>query len=329
MKNHVLAHLLALASASAHAEDRHIDPGIWFASPAAEATDRKILLADADAPPVLDNPSPGALLDYLHRAESLLGRNQRHAAWLHLRTALDIDDHAADEARNAVGDAADTVVERTRQTLRKIGDDGFAKDVAALPALGTSTTGCSSAPRGHSRTNSLKTSKPSPPRHPTRTARPSGTSTRRPAGAPPTAAYTPRTATWMPEKDADKLAADADRGVREQAWKQRQAALAAQAETYASILVGIVRLNDRAAKMHVSRRRTGSHALRASFHARRRGRHVEGGGGSRVRAAGLPTLTREHVAHVLGTEQAHSWDLSMPTPGFIVHRRSMKSGCAA
>jgi len=315
MKNHVLATFLALAAASAHAEDRHIDPGIWFASPAAEAADRKILLADADALPVLDNPSPDALLDYLHRAESLLGRNQRHAAWLHLRTALDIDDHAADEARNAVGDAADIVVERTRQTLRKIGDDGFAKDVAALPALDKYHWLLERATRTlpHELPEDQQAIVSALSDQDGKAFWNIYQKTRR------SAAYgSVHTAHGDLDagKDADKLAADADRGVREQAWKQRQAALAAQAETYASILVGIVRLNDRVAKMQHF-----DDAPEATYFARLFTRADVDATSKAVEAHAsvlqdYQRLRAEHVAHVLGTEQAHSWDLSMPTSGF-------------
>lgn len=315
MKPSVLAILLALFAASTRAEDRRIDPGIWFATPAAEAADRATLLADTDALPVLDDPSPGALLDYLHRAERLLGRNQRHAAWLHLRTALDIDDHAADEARSAVADAADTVVERTRQTLRKIGDDGFAKDVAALPALGKYHWLLERA------TRALPHELPEDQQSiVSALADPDGTAfwniyqkTRR------TAAYgSVHTAHGDLDagKDADKLASDPDRSVREQAWKQRQAALAAQEETYASILVGIVRLNDRVAKLQHF-----DDAPEATYFARLFTRADVDATSKAVEAHAsvlqdYQRLRAEHVAHVLGAEQAHSWDLSMPMPGF-------------
>ena len=99
MKTSIPFVLLSLLVAATHAEDRHIDPRIWFASPAAEAADRATLLTETAALPVLDHPAPGALLDYLHQGEHLLAHIQRHAAWLHLRTAEDIDDHAAAEAQ--------------------------------------------------------------------------------------------------------------------------------------------------------------------------------------------------------------------------------------
>ncbi|URL60206.1 M3 family oligoendopeptidase [Luteibacter flocculans] len=315
MKTFIPFVLLAVLVAPVHAEDRRIDPRLWFASPAAEETDRTTLLTDVAALPVLDDPTPGALLDYLHRAERLLERTQRHAAWLHLRTAQDIDDHAAAESRRAVGDAGDTVVERTRQTLRKIGGDGFAKDVAALPALARYHWLLERAVRAlpHELPDAQQSILDTLTDQDSQTFWNIYQKTRR-----ATAYGHVHTSHGDLDvgKDADKLASDPDRRVREQAWKLRQDALAAQEETYASILVGIVRLNDRVAKLQHF-----NDAPEAAYFARLFTRADVDATAKAVEAhapllQAYQRLRAEHVAHALGIEQAHSWDLAMPTSGF-------------
>jgi oligoendopeptidase F len=310
-----LALCLALATAAAHAEDRRIGPSIWFPSAAAEAADRTQLLADSEALPVLDKPTPAALLEYIHRGEALMARNQRHQAWLHLRTALDIDDHASDDAASTVADAADTVVERTRKTLRSVGDQGFAADVAALPALGhyhwllerATRALPHELPEGEQSIDAALTDQDSTSfwniYQKTRRATHYGT------------VHTAK-GDLDASKDADTLAADPDRAVREQAWKLKQAGLAASSETYAAILTGIVHLGDRSAKLHHF-----ADAPEAAYFGRLFTRADVDATSQAVQAQAAvlqayQTLRAHHAAKRLGLAQAHSWDLTVPLPGF-------------
>ncbi|TBR40543.1 MULTISPECIES: M3 family metallopeptidase [Dyella] len=316
MKTRLLAALVAFAlSGATHADDRRIDPAIWFPDAPAEASDRARFLADAKAFPVLEAPTAQALLTYIQRAEALMAQYQRHAAWLHLQTARDIDDHVSRDARSAVGDAADTVVTRTRQTLRHLGDAGFARDVAAVPELakyGWLLARATRAvphelPPGEQNILSTLSDQAS------ESLWSIYQKTRR------SAAYGKVHTTrgdFDAGKDADALAIDPDRRVREQAWKQRQDALAAQAETYAATLIGIVRLNDRTSKLEHF-----ADAPEATYFARLFTRADVDATASAVEAQAsvLQTYQRlraTRLAERLGVAQAHSWDLAMPMPGF-------------
>ncbi|QWT21239.1 hypothetical protein KPL74_04375 [Bacillus sp. NP157] len=317
MKKRTLACLLALAIAPTHADDQRIDPSPWFATPAVEATDRTQLIADIDALPVLDKPGATELLDYLHRVEALTARSQQHEVYLHLRTALDIDDHVADDVSSAMSDAAGTLAERTRKTLRSVGDAGFASDVAAVPALGKYRWLLERAtrvlphelPEGEQAVLSSLSGQDAASfwaiYQKTRRAAPYGT------------VHTAK-GDLDANKDADALAKDPDRHVREQAWKQRQDALSAQAETYAATLIGIVRLGDRVAKLEHFK-----DAPEAEYFHRLFDRADVDATAKAVEAQAsvlqdYQKLRAAQTATRLGIDQAHSWDLSVPLPGFTV-----------
>ncbi|WP_250627203.1 M3 family metallopeptidase [Pinirhizobacter soli] len=315
MKTLPMLCLLAFASPAVFAQDHRIDGGAYFASPAQEATDRAQLATDIAALPVLDAPTPTALLDYLHRSEALLSRAQRHGAWLHLQTARDIDDQAAAQASSDVGAERDTLVTRAQQTLRKLGKDGFDRDVAALPELGRYRWLFEGAtrnlphelPEGEQKVMDDLSDQASTAywniyqktRRATAYGKVLGSHGELDAG-----------------KDADALATDPDRNVRQRAWLQREQALAAQGETYASILVGIVGVND-----HTARLQNFADAPEAIYFARMFDRADVDATARAVQAqaSALMDYQRLRAAHIgrqLGLETVHSWDLAVPLAGF-------------
>ncbi|HEY4143481.1 M3 family metallopeptidase [Pinirhizobacter sp.] len=315
MKALPLVCLLAFASPVVFADDHHIDDAAYFASPVQEAADRSQLATDIAAFPVLDTPSPSALLDYLHRGEALLTRAQRHGAWLHLQTARNIDDQAADHASSDIDAERDTLVTRAQQTLRKLGKDGFDSDVAALPALGYYRWLFERAtrhlphelPEGEQKVMDELSDQASTAfwniYQKTRRATAYG-----------------KVQTSHGEldasKDADALAADPDRTVRQRAWLQRQQALAVQGETYASTLVGIVGAND-----HTARLQHFADAPEATYFARLFDR-ADVDATARAVQAQAPALMdyqrlrAAHIGRQLALEAVHSWDLGVPLAGF-------------
>ena len=315
MKTLPLLCLLAFASPAVFAQDHRIDGGAYFPSPAQEAIDRAQLATDIAALPVLDAPTPPALLDYLHRSEALLSLAQRHGAWLHLQTARDIDDQAADQASSDIDAERNTLVTRTQQTLRKLGKDGFDRDVAALPELGRYRWLFERATRnlphelaeGEQKVMDDLSDQASTAfwtiyqktRRATAYGKVQGNHGELDAG-----------------KDADALATDPDRNVRQRAWLQRQQALAAQGETYASILVGIVGAND-----HTARLQHFADAPEAAYFARMFDRADVDVTARAVQAqaSALMDYQRLRAAHIgrqLGLERVHSWDLAVPLAGF-------------
>ena len=315
MKTLPLLCLLAFASPMVLADDHRIDDGAYFASPAQETIDRSQLAADIAAFPVLDTPAPTALLDYLHRSEALLSRAQRHGAWLHLQTARDIDDQAASQASSDVDAGRDTLVTRTQQTLRKLGKDGFDRDIAALPAL------------GHYRWLFERATRNLPHELPEGEQKVMDDLSDQSSTAFWNIYQKTRRVTAYGKvqtshgeldagKDAEVLATDPDRTVRQRAWVQRQHALAAQGETYASILVGIVGVNDHTAKLQHF-----ADAPEATYFARMFDRADVDATAKAVQGQASALMDYQHLraAHIgrqLGLDEVHSWDLNVPLAGF-------------
>lgn len=313
-KTRLLTALVLFATSPLGATDYHIAPTPYFATPSAEAADRKTLETEAAALTPPTPLTPEGLLDYLRHAEALLARVQRHAAYLHLRTALDIDDHEAADARSATGSLQESLVLKVRDTLRQLDDAAFRAAEGAAPDLARYAYVRERAMRG------LPHELP-------------------PAGQEVLDAMsdTASDALWNTyqktrratrygtvhtthgdldaAKDASALASDRDRRVRRQAWQQRQAADAAQAETYAAVLVGVVRLNDRTAKLQHF-----ADAPEAAYFSRLFDKDDVHATTMAVQAQAAvlkdyQRLRATEVGRQVGAE-AHSWDMGMPVQGF-------------
>jgi oligoendopeptidase F len=297
------------------AETYRIDPGAYFASAMDEASARTELEADIAALPVLASPSPPDLLAYLRRAESLLSRDQRHLAYLHLRTALDIDDHAAAAAYSTAQGDSNAIGTKVRNTLRSVGRAGFDQAVRTEPALGHYGYVLDRALR------SLPHELPAGQQAILDDIADEGTTalwntyqkTRR---ATVYGTVHTRDSDLDAGKDADRLAVDPDREVRRQAWQQRQAATAANAETYAALLIGIVRVNDKTAHLQHF-----DNAPEATYFARQFDRaDVDATAHAVEQQASVlkdyQRLRASRTAHATKVAEVHSWDMTLPPPGF-------------
>lgn len=314
---YLLTAVLACLPGVAIAATYRIDPTPYFASPTAEATSRASLETDIANLPIVSSPSPSPadLLAYLHHAESLLARNQRHTAYLHLRASLDIDDHAAAEALSAAQTDGDAIVDHVRDTLRTLGKSGFGQAARSEPALARYAYVLDRALRG------LPHELPAAEQNILDELSDQGSNalwityqkTRR-----STIYGSVRTATGDLDagKDAERLSIDDDRSVRQQAWQQRHAADAAQAETYAALLIGIVRINDRTARLQHF-----ADAPEATYFARQLDRADVDATAQAVEARAsvlmdYQQLRAGRVARMAKIDVAHSWDVAWTTPRF-------------
>jgi oligoendopeptidase F len=293
----------------------HIDQKAYFDTPTDEASLRQKLVADIamlKAPTVGDAP---ALLDYLHQCEALLGLVHRHSAYLHLRAALDIDDTAAVDAKNEIDNAADRLVDGAHGVLRAWGDDGFATAVKQQPALASYRYVLSRAERGLP--HEL------PPAEQAileQVAEPAADSywtiyqqTQR--GIDFGKVHTAQ-GDQSVDKDAKAIALDPDRGVRQQAWQQRWDAYNSRAGTFASLLLSIVRLNDRTAHLQHF-----DDAPSAAYFSRQFDRkNVDETIAATARHADIlqryQTLRASRVAALTGLGDVQPWDMGMAAQGF-------------
>jgi oligoendopeptidase F len=242
---------LVAALGTAHAAPvwlQKIDDTRWFASPTQEADQRAPLIAELSAAPP-DVHDPAALLAYLQHTEQLLAQARRHREYLHLHAAVDIHDHVSQEGNTALGAATDRRVLAVRAALRDLGDDGFARAAAKEPKLAhyAYLFHQASELRGHELS-------PSDQALLDGVEGPEGEHlfelyqlTRRNITYP-----TIQTAAGAKnvDKDAEELANNPDRAIRQAAWEQRLAGLASRRELFASELLGVVRLTTHDATLH-------------------------------------------------------------------------------
>ncbi|HEV7775955.1 MAG TPA: M3 family metallopeptidase [Luteibacter sp.] len=303
---------------AAVADSYSIDSSRYFASPAAEAVDRDRLVAEIAAFPSSVPPEPGQLEDYLHHAGALLADCRRHDAYLHLRSALDIDDSKTEEAYDQVGSADGKLIMAVRKALRSLGDTAFAAAAAKRPSLARYRYLLEKSVRGL------------------------------PHELPPEQAVIvddvadPASSTYWSlyqktlsstdfaklgsldvRKDAKKLLIDPDRDVRQAAWQKRWEGFDSRADIYAGLLLGVVRLNDKVAHLHhfedapaevyfrlfLSRDAVSATLAAVQAHANVMKDY------QRLRSA--------RIAGVYGLQDVRSWDMSLPEKGFDVPRFSL------
>lgn len=299
-----------------------IDQTRYFATPQIEAAERKLRMDDVAALPSDAPDQAPALLGYLHRAENLLAQLERHNAYLHLRASLDIDDRVDAEADEKTSDAIDRVVARVEAALRKIGDAAFATDVAASAPLDRYAYLFVRAQRD------LQGALPEEQQAIVdELADPAASNLwtvyQQTVRSTPFAKITSVGGELDTRKDARLLSQNPDRAIREAAWRQRWSAYASRADIYASILLGVVRLNDRVARLQhfqdaPSRvyfkrdldRKDVTEALAA----------VE----SRAEVLkGYQRMRAHHIGRMAAISDVHPWDWSLPAIGFDVPRMTL------
>lgn len=297
------------------APDSRIDETRYFASRDAERADREALAAEIKAIAATAPAQPEALEDYLRHAEQALGRGHRHAAYLHLLASRDIDDHAAGDALDETGRIDDQLVLTVRSALRGLGRDGFNRAAAVRPGLQRYAYLLDKAERG------LPHELP-----------PDQTRLLDELADPAFASYWTiyqKTRHAMPfaklgtpagerdvYADAEALATDPDRSVRQAAWEKRWQGYAAQGDIYAGLLLSVVRLNDRVARLEHF-----PDAPTATYFARFLDRVQVDDALAAVTThtsvfKDFQRLRADHIAAVTGIADVRPWDLALPEPGY-------------
>jgi oligoendopeptidase F len=294
-----------------------IDQTRYFATPEVEKAELKQRIEEASAFPAVAPEDPKALYNYLHRADVLHAQFLRHAAYLHLRVSQDIDDQADADASEQVDEADGQVLSNGAVALHTLGGDAFSKAASVNPALNRYAYLPALAERALAH------------------GLPADQQRILDALAGPAASNlwtlyqktlrsTPfaRIATTDGELDAIKdgavLSLSPNRAVRQAAWQARWDGYVSRADIYATILLGVVRLNDRTAKLeHFPDAPTQVYLSRNLD----RKRVTEALGAIESHAElfkAYQRLRALHVAASTGIADVHSWDLSLPAPGFTV-----------
>lgn len=314
---HLITALLLSVPGLAVAETYRIDPTLYFASPTTETAARSALETEIAELPVLASPSPGDLLAYLRRTENLLADNQRHMAYLHLRASLDIDDHDAADAYRSSQNDGNTLMAKVKSSLRSVGKAGFDNAAKSEPALTHYAYVLDRAVRGlpHELPPAEQTIVDDLADEGSTALWNTYQKTRR-----ATVYGSVHTADGDLDagKDADRLGANASREIRQQAWRQRQAATAANAETYAALLIGVVRINDRTAHLEHF-----ADAPDAAYFSRQFDRaDVDATALAVQRNASVlmdyQRLRAAQIGRSAAIADVHSWDMSLPPQGFTI-----------
>ncbi|HXC11003.1 MAG TPA: M3 family metallopeptidase [Steroidobacteraceae bacterium] len=315
-------------SAGAQPLPQSIDQTRYFATPEIERSELEQCIGEVADFPAAAPANPLALGDYLQRAERLLARLQRHAAYLWLRASRDIDDQADSDAANRADDTATRLLADVEAALRALGSDAFAKDVRDSPSLNRYAYLLVQAERelGHEL--------PADQQHILdEVADPAGSNLwtlyQQTVRSTPFAKIDAAGGPLDAKKDAALLAENPDRAVRQAAWQGRWEGYASRSDIYATILLGVVRLNDRVARLrhfpdapsavYFKRnldRKSVSEALDALEN------HVN-------LFKMYQRLRAERAAAMNGIADVRSWDLLLPTPGFVTPRMSLDETHAA
>ncbi len=125
------------------------------------------------------------------------------------------------------------------------------------------------------------------------------------------------------KKNASVLALNSDRSLRKAAWQGRWNGYASREDIYATILLGVVRLEDRVARL----RHFPDAPSMLYFNRNLERKDVTDALAGIERHAELlknyQRMRAEHVAAMMGIADVRSWDLTLPAPGFSVPRLTL------
>ena len=319
---------LSLPVTGAPVQSYSIDLARYFATPEIQKAELEQLVEEASAFPAVAPENPQALYDYLHRADVLHAKFLRHAAYLHLRVSQDIDDRADAAAGDEVDDADGRVITSAAIALHAFGAQAFTKAALVNPALNRYAYLPALAERVFDH------------RLPAEQqgildalARPEAanlwTLYQKTLRSTPFAKITTPDGEFDAIKDGAVLSISPDRAIRQAAWQARWEGYASRADIYATILLGVVRLNDRIAKLEHFPDAPSQEYLGKNLD---RNRVTEALSAIEGHAELFKTYQRLRAAHVeafTGLADIHSWDLSAPTPGFKVPRMTLDESRAA
>ena len=317
-----LSTLMCLAAPVALAQTYSIDQTRYFPTPDIEQAELKRLVGEASAFPSTAPQGPAQLLDYLQRAETLLARLQRHDAYLNLRASRDLDDRADVDAGDQARGAILQLQGSSATALRALGDASFAEDAALLPALKPYSYLLVLAAREVS--HQLPKDQQAIVEQLADPAQANlWTLYQQTVRSTPFPKISTGNGDFDARKDSGVLLENPDRAIRQAAWEGSWIGYASRADIYAGILLGVVRLNDRVARLqhfpdapsmvYFSRnldRKDVNEALAAiETHA--------------DLFKSYQRLRSQHIAAMTGIADVRSWDLLLPAPGFTTPRMTL------
>ena len=299
-----------------------IDQTRYFATPGIEQAELKQRIEEASSLSAAAPQEPAQLLNYLRRAETLLAQLQRHRAYLNLRASRDMDDRADADAGDQAGDAVNRLLGTVGRALRTLGDNAFAQDAALLPAL---------KPYAYL----LVQARREVPHQLPQTEQAIVDQLADPAQANLWTLYqqtlrsTPFPKVGTPagdldvRKDAIVLAENPDRAIRQAAWEGRWDGYASRADIYAGILLGVVRLNDRVARLQHF-----PDAPSMVYFSRNLDRTQVTDALAAIEThadlfKSYQRLRSQHIGAMTGIADVRSWDLSLPSSGFTSPRMTL------
>jgi oligoendopeptidase F len=304
------------------AQSYSIDQTRYFATPGIEQAELKQRIEEASSFPAAAPQTAAQLLDYLQRAETLLAQLQRHEAYLNLRASRDLDDRADADAGGQAGNAIHQLRGTVAKALRTLGDAAFVQDAAMLPALKPYSYLLALAARevSHQLPNDQQAIVDQ---------------LADPAQANLWTLYQqtlrstpfPKVSTAAGELDVRKdlvvLSENPDRAIRQMAWEERWDGLASRQDIYAGILLGVVRLNDRVARLQ-----NFPDAPSMVYFSRNLDRKKVTDALAAIEAhadllKSYQRLRAQHIAAITGIADVRSWDLTLPAPGFTSPRMTL------
>jgi oligoendopeptidase F len=318
----------APAPTVALAQSYSIDQTRYFATPDIEQAELKQRIDEASSFPGAAPQGPAQLLDYLQRAETLLAQLQRHSAYLNLRASRDMDDRADADAGDQAGNAIHQLLGTVANALRTLGDSTFAQDATALPAL---------KPYGYLLVLAAREVSHQLPSDQQAIV----DQLADPAQANLWTLYQqtlrstpfPKVSTTAGEldvrKDAGVLSENPDRTIRQAAWEARWDGYASRADIYAGILLGVVRLNDRVARLQHF-----PDAPSMVYFSRNLDREKVTAALAAIEThadlfKSYQRLRSQHIAAMTSIADVRSWDLFLPSPGFTTPRMTLDQTRAA
>jgi oligoendopeptidase F len=311
-----------VGAAPSTSQSYSIDQSRYFATPEIEQDELKQRIDEASAFPSVAPADPVALYDYLQRADLLYAQLQRHGIYLNLRTSRDLDDQGDLEAAGRANAARQRLRSGVSLALHGLGTDAFSKASDSNPALKRYAYLMTQTERD------LSHQLPEDQRRIVdELAGPAASNlwTLYEKTLRSTLFAKIRTASGEldAQKDADVLALDPDRSVRQAAWLARWDGYASLADIYATILQGIVRLSDRQARLQqfpdapsrvyftreLDRQRIAEALSSIESHVDLYHSY------QRLRAA--------HISAVSDITDVRAWDLWFPAPGFKIPRMTL------
>jgi oligoendopeptidase F len=311
----VAVHSRELAThAPPSAKSYAIDQSLYFPTPEIEQAEFKQRIEESITFPVVAPVEPMALSNYLHRAEMLLAQLQRHSAYLYLRASRDLDDREDADASDRADDAMQSVMATVWSALSTLGNAEFTKASSVDPSL-----------RKYGYV--LKRAEQELPHKLPIDQQAVLDEIADPAAANLWSLYQ-RTMRSTPfpkvdtsngqfdvKKDARLLNANPDRAIRRTAWEGRMNGYASRADIYAGILLGVVRLNDRIARLkHFPDAPSSAYFSKSLNRTEVAEALVTIKSYAKVQKDYQSMLAR-HFSAVTGITDVHIWDMPLPEAG--------------